>query len=168
MRPDIPPEGLPRPDALSDNELREPLRTHALEAGLGSMKRSPITSYTLPSLEATEYAREQGKFQEFHKACYQVFWDEGRDLGDMKVLESVARDTGLDWPELEARLESQHYREQVLQQYVMGRQFGFQGIPAFIIGDVAFTGAVPYTVFQSAAQRAMPLLLETKPQTGEG
>ena len=52
-----------------------------------------------------------------HKACYQVFWDEGQDLGDMKVLESVARRAGLDWSELEIRLEFQHYREQILQQY---------------------------------------------------
>ncbi len=148
--------------------MREPLRTYAQEAGLDRMKRSPITSYTLPSLEATEYAKEQGKYEEFHKACYRVFWDESQDLGDMKVLESVARGVGLDWPELESRLESQHYREQVIQQYVQGRQIGFQGIPAFIIGDVAFTGAVPYEVFQSAAQRSMPLVLGERPQSGEG
>lgn len=153
---------------MNDSELREPLRTYALEAGLNRMKRSSITSYTLPSLEATEYAKEQGKYEEFHKACYQVFWDEGQDLGDMKVLESVARRAGLDWLELESRLESQHYREQILQQYTQGRQFGFQGIPAFIIGDVAFTGAVPYEVFQSAAQRSMPLVLGNRPQVGEG
>ena len=35
----------------------------------------------------------------------------------MKVLESVARRAGLDWSELEIRLEFQHYREQILQQY---------------------------------------------------
>ena len=170
LRPDIPPEGRPRPqsaDGSDDNELREPLRTHATELGLTKMKRPPTTSYTLPALEATEYAAEQGKFEEFHKACYRAYWEEMQDIGKLEVLESIARDCGLDWPELEERLKSEYYRQEVLTQYLMGRKIGFQGIPGFIIGNNKFTGAAPYEVFQTAANRAMAAITSDAPSPTE-
>jgi len=44
---------------------------------------------------------------------------------------------------------------------------GFQGIPAFIIGDVKFTGAQPMKVFRQVADRAVSLL-EKDPKAFEG
>ena len=116
LRSDIPPEGKARPDiddGADNQELKEPLRTAAQEAGLTKMRRPPVISYTLPSLEATEYAKEQGKYDEFHKACYKAYWEEFQDLGKLEVLESIATDSGLDWGQLEERLRSGHYREMV-------------------------------------------------------
>ena len=170
LRPDIPPEGKARPqssDGPADSELREPLRTNAIETGLTKMRRPPITSYTLPALEATEYAMEQGKFQEFHRACYQAYWEDMQDLGKLEVLESIAKGCGLDWPELEERLKSGYYRDEVIRQYVEGRKLGFQGIPGFIIGNVEFAGAAPYEVFRVAAQRAMALVTSDSPSQSE-
>ncbi len=138
--------------------MREPLRTNAIESGLPKMKRPPITPYSIPALEATEYAQEQGKFDEFHKACYKALWEEMQDIGKLEVLEPIAKSCGLDWQELEGRLKSGHYREEVMRQYLEGRQIGFQGIPGFIIGNAGFTGAAPYEVFQEAAQRAMSMV----------
>lgn len=170
LRSDIPPEGRPRPQGdggPGDNELREPLRSNAIEAGLSKMKRPPITSYSIPALEATEYAQEQGKFHEFHRACYQALWEEMQDIGKLDVLESIARGCDLDWRELEERLRSGYYREVVMRQYLEGRRIGFQGIPGFIIGNVGFTGAAPYEVFRVAAQRAMALVTPDSAPQGE-
>ena len=162
LRPDIPPEGRIRPQSTNgppDNELRDPLHTDAMESGLTKMKRPPFTPYTMLALEATEYAQEQGKFEQFHTACYQAYWEEMQDLGKLEVLEHIAKGCDLDWPELEERLKSHYYREEVMQQYKEGMQIGFQGIPGFIIGNLGFTGAAAYDLFQAAAQRAMPLVI---------
>ena len=161
LRDDIPPEGKPRPqteDGAQPGELQEPLRTAALEAGLTKMKRSSRISYSLPALEATEYAKEQGKYEEFHKACYQAYWEESRDIGDFQVLEAITTGCGLDWAELEERLRSGYYREAVLGQHRAGIEIGVRAIPAFVIGNNGFTGAAPYETFQFAAERAMPLV----------
>ncbi len=161
LRSDIPPEGKARPDTddgADNQELKEPLRTAALEAGLTKMRRPPVISYTLPSLEATEYAKEQGKYDEFHKACYKAYWEEFQDIGKLEVLESIASDCGLDWSQLEERLRSGHYRETVMRQYKAGVDVGVRGIPAFIIGNNGFMGAMPYEAFQRMAQEAMSLV----------
>ena len=145
------------------------MRTNAIESGLTKMKRPPVTSYTLPALEATEYAAEQGKFEEFHRACYIAFWEDMQDIGRLEVLESIAKGCGLDWQELEERLRSEYYREEVLRQYQEGRQIGFQGIPGFVIGKIGFTGAAPYETFQEVAQQAVtPLTIQISKSQGEG
>ncbi|MBI4339041.1 MAG: DsbA family protein [Chloroflexi bacterium] len=154
LRPDLPPGGIIRP-AEGGNELREPMRSTAMEAGLTRMRRPAKTPYSVPALEATEYAKEHGKFEAFHKLCYSALWDDGKDIGDFAVLEALAKACELDWAELEERLKSGHYREEVFQQFHYGRRIGFQGIPGFIIGKAGFTGAAPYPIFRVAAQRAL-------------
>lgn len=167
LRPDIGPEGIVRP-ATGDSELREPMRSNAIESGLTRMKRPAKTPYSIPSLEATEYAKEQGKFEPFHKLCYSALWDDGLDLSSFEVLEKLARQCDLNWPELEARLRSGHYRQEVEDQYRLGVRLGFQGIPGFVIGNAGFTGAAPYPIFRVAAQRALEELRGETRQEGEG
>lgn len=161
LRSDIPPEGMPRTDTEdkpSDQKLKEPLHTAAVEVGLTKMRRPAMIAYTLPSLEATEYAKEQGKCEEFHRACYKAYWEGLENIGQLGVLEGIATDCGLDWSQLKERLESAYYRETVLQQYKAGLDMGVRGIPAFIIGNNGFMGAQPYEAFQRAAQEAMSLV----------
>jgi predicted DsbA family dithiol-disulfide isomerase len=86
----------------------------------------------------------------------------------MDVIESIAKACDLNWQELEDRLKSNHYRDEVMSQYVEGWQIGFQGIPGFVIGNAGFTGAAPYDVFRSAAQRAMTLMSGATASEGEG
>jgi predicted DsbA family dithiol-disulfide isomerase len=156
LRPDIPKEGRPRkrrPEDTSD-QLSEPLRTYAEEAGL-VMRRPPVTSYTMHALEATEYAKEQGAFDPFHKQLYRAYWEDGRDLGDLDVIKDAADATGLEWPELRDRLESRHYQESVTDQYQEAMGLGINGIPAFLIGNVLFTGARPYEVFKAVMGKVL-------------
>jgi predicted DsbA family dithiol-disulfide isomerase len=156
LRPDTPKEGRPRqprPGETQD-ELAEPLRTHAREASL-VMRPPKVTPNTMYALEATEYAQQQGKFLEFHQAAYRAYWSEGKDLGDLGVLEELARATALDWGELRQRLEGHHYTAAVMGQYQEALQHGIQGIPTFVVGNLLFTGAHPYPVFQAAMRRVL-------------
>ena len=138
----------------SPDQLSEPLKTYAEEAGL-VMRRPPVTSYTRYALEATEYTQEQGAFDTFHLALYKAYWEHGRDLGDLDVIGDAAQQCGLDWPELRARLESGHYGDKVMGQYQEAMGFGINGIPAFLIGDFLFTGARPYEVFKTVMSKVL-------------
>ena len=155
LRPEIPREGAPRPlrPGESEDQLAEPLRTYAQEAGL-VMRRPSKIPYTLYSLEATEYAQEQGRFDDFHLAAYKACWEDDKDLGDLKVIEELALKCELDWPELSERLESEYYRDTVLTQYKQAVDMGIRGIPAFLIGNLLLTGAQPYEIFKLALARA--------------
>ncbi len=155
LRPDIPKEGAPRQPRPGEEDglLSEPLRTYAEQAGL-IMRRAPLTSYTMYALEATEYAQQQGQFDAFHLAAYKAYWEDGKDLGDIAVIEELALKCGLNWPELSERLDSGYYRETVLAQFQQARGMNIRGIPAFLIGNQLFTGAQPYEIFKLAFARA--------------
>lgn len=106
-------------------------------------------------LEATEYAQEQGQFDNFHHAAYKALWKNGKDLGSMDVIQELAQGCGLNWPELSQRLESGHYRATVQEQFQHAMDLGVHGIPAFMIGNSLFTGAQPYQVFQQVMRKAL-------------
>ena len=155
LRPDTPKEGAPRQPrpGESGDRLSDPIRSYAEEAGL-VMRRPPMIPYTIYALEATEYAQQQGQFDAFHLAAYKAYWEEGKNLGDMAVIQELATNCGLDWPELSERLESGYYRETIDAQFQQGISLGIHGIPAFLIGNQLFTGAQPYDVFKLAAAKA--------------
>ena len=154
LRPDTPKEGTPRkvrPGEAGDR-LSEPLRTYAEEAGL-VMRRPPIVSYTRYALQATEYAQQQGAFEPFHHGLYRAYWEHGKDLGDLEVIGEVAVECGLDWSVLEDRLTSGYYEETVMGQHREAMEHGIRGIPTFLIGNLMFSGARPYEVFQGAMEQ---------------
>ena len=156
LRPDTPPEGMPRefrPGETGD-QLREPLASRAQQEGL-IMRRPSMTPSTLLVLEATEYAREQGLDGAFFQNTMRAYWEEGVDLGDMAVLQRLAGDSGLEWTKLSAHLDSGHYRTRVLDQHREAVEMGIQGIPAFLIGNQLFTGAQPYETFKMVMDRAL-------------
>lgn len=156
LRPGTPKEGKPRELRAGEveGELAEPLKTYAKEAGL-IMRRPPIVAYSMYALEATEYAKDQGLFDPFHRGMYKAYWERGDNIGDLEVVKSVALDAGLDWDDLAPKLESRHYEESVTQQFQEAMDLGVQGIPGFLIGNFLFTGARPYEIFQSVMKKVL-------------
>ncbi len=156
LRPDTPKEGIvrqPRPGETEDL-LSEPLRSQAGDANL-IMRPPPVTPNTMHILEATEYAQQQGKFMEFHHAAYKAYWEDRKDLGDLAVIEEVADTVSLNSAELLNHLETGKHTEAVMTQYQQALQHGIRGIPTFVVGNLLFTGAHPYEIFQSAMKKVL-------------
>ena len=154
LRPDTPKEGVDRPQRPGEtsDELSEPLRGQAKEAGL-IMKPQRRTPNTLYALEATEYAQQHGKFLEFHHAAYKAFWEDRQDLGQLEVLHAVAHSVDLDGDDMVKHLEEKTYAKTVMDQYQEALKYGISGIPTFLVGNLLFTGAHPYPIFKSAIER---------------
>ena len=154
LRPDTPKEGLLRQARTGETvgELSEPLRSSAREANL-IMRPPKVTPNTNYILEATEYAQQQGKFLEFHHAAYKTYWEDGEDLGDLTVIKSIAERVLLDSDELLYSLENHSYSQTVMAQYQQALEYGIKGIPTFLVGNLMFTGAHPYEIFQSAMSK---------------
>ncbi len=165
LRPDTPPEGIvrkPRDGAEPGSLLTGNLGEAAIDAGL-VMRRAPITPNSALSFAASEFAKDKGLFEPFHKACYKVFWEEGVNLGELSVLQDIGKQVGLDAQEMKDRLDSGYYTPQAKAQYDEALAIGVRGIPSFIMGRYFFSGAQPYDVFKQVAE-----LVQKEAAGGEG
>jgi predicted DsbA family dithiol-disulfide isomerase len=154
LRPDTPPEGrpLPYPPEVIEQRLA-PLREQAAELGLPMVSHARVPN-SRPALEASEYAREVGQFDAFHRAVFRAYWVGDRDIGSLTVLQEVAQEVGLDAGELATALAEGRYADRVEEDVDLAARIGFTGVPAFILGNRAIVGAQPYEVFE----RVMSLL----------
>lgn len=101
------------------------------------------------AIEASEFARDRGKFEEFHRAVFKSYFAEGGDIGDLAVLRRLAEETGLDPEEMGEALASGRYaaRRQAVQEEAS--RYGFGGVPAFTFeGRYALVGAQPLETFR--------------------
>ncbi len=155
-------ERKPRPGEVP-GQLSEHLRANALDAGLVNMKRPSWTPNSLKALQAIVHARDLGKPTELRDALYVAYWEEGKDIGRLSVIRESAEAQGIEWGPLEEALNESKYLDTVLEEYQEGRSLGFDGIPAFVIGNTKFTGAQPMEIFRKVAEHARGML-EADPQ----
>ena len=87
LHPEIPPEGMDLPPHIRAGfgGMSERLQRMAQEMG-----REMVIPDRIPNsrraLEVSEYAREQGKHDEFHRVVFQKFYGEGQDMSNWAVL----------------------------------------------------------------------------------
>src|ERR671938_233197 len=61
-----------------------------------TLKLPPVQPRSRKAFEAAEHARDRGRFDEMHEALFRAFFQGGRDLADIAVLEDITRPLGLD------------------------------------------------------------------------
>ena len=140
LAPDRPLQGEPRPlrEGETQTEVSPAWQERAQAAGL-IMRRPQISPSTNLAHEATQYAKEQGRDDQFAHAAAGAYWETGADLGDLAVLQQLAQASGLDWAELAPRLESGYYRQRVLQEYQAAKERGVGGTPTYMVdGELTF------------------------------
>jgi len=153
LRPDTPPEGMELPEYIKRaraNGSEERLRTIANLYGMEFRSTERIYNTRLAH-EATEYAREHGKGNEFHKVLFRAVYAEGKDPGSWDILRSVAEEVGLNAYEMQGDVECEKYTANVAEQVQWAYQIGVSGVPTYVINDrYALVGAQPYEVFKNA------------------
>jgi len=106
--------------------------------------------------EATEYAREHGKADEFHQIVFRKVYAEGQDLSQWNVLKDAAREAGLNGAEMQSKVEAGKYTAEVEAQVQKAYQIGVSGVPTYVINNrYAIVGAQPYEVFKKALTRIL-------------
>ena len=158
LRPDTPPEGKELPDYIKRaraNGSEERLRTIANLYGMEFRSTERIYNTRLAH-EATEYAREHGKGNEFHKVLFRAVYAEGKDPSSWDVLRSAAEEVGLNADGMQRDVESEKYTANVSEQVQWAYQIGVSGVPTYVINDrYALVGAQPYEVFKNALAQIM-------------
>jgi len=155
---DVPPEGLELPDYVkraraNGSEERLGQIANAYDMDFVSTKRIHNTRL---AHEATEYAREQGKANAFHKAVFRKVYAEGQDPSEWEVLCATATEIGLDAQAMQHAVESGQYTENVAQQVQEAYAIGVSGVPTYVINNrYAIVGAQPYEAFKNALTKIL-------------
>jgi len=153
---DTPPEGRELPEHVkrarangSEERLEQIAKSYNME--FTSTKRIYNTRL---AHEATEYAREHGKANEFHRIIFREVYAREKDPSQWDVLRSAAEEAGLDTDDMQREVESGKYTKFVEQQVTQAYQIGVSGVPTYVINNrYAIVGARPYEVFQQVIER---------------
>ncbi|MDF2892172.1 MAG: hypothetical protein K0R80_2539 [Clostridia bacterium] len=103
------------------------------------------------ALAAGEFAKEKGKFEEFHEEVFHAYFNEGKNIGDVEVLSSIAESLGLNQEEMVTKLEAGAYDYVLNDTQNTAHQYDIVSTPTFIIDDkYAIVGAQPVEAFKEA------------------
>jgi predicted DsbA family dithiol-disulfide isomerase len=153
---DTPPEGRELPERIKQaraNGSEERLRQIAQSYGMEFVSTQRIYNTRLAH-EATEYAREHGKGNEYHQVVFRKVYAEGQDPSQWDVLRSAAEEVGLDADEMQREVEAEKYMATVVDRVRWAYQIGVTGVPTYVINNkYAIVGAQPYEVFQGALEQ---------------
>lgn len=152
LRPDMPAEGAPLPEYVKQKgaQLGGRLKQMAAAGGMDfvQFEHSPNPR---KAHEATEYARELGKEELFHQRVFQKLYGEGRDISDWAVLREAAEEAGLDFADMQRRVDAGEYRDAVNNLIAEAHALGIQGVPFYIVNNkYGISGAQPIDVFRKA------------------
>lgn len=117
-----------------------------------TLRLPPVQPRSRKALEAAEFARERGKFDEMHTALFKAFFEDGRDIGDVETLLEVGESVGLGRAELRAALEEGRYTEKVVADEELARRLDVTSVPTMLVTAASeppekgerITGAQPY------------------------
>lgn len=110
-----------------------------------------ILSNSHLSLAMGEYAKEKGKFHEYHEEIFNAYFTQGKDIGDLKVLSSIAEKIGLDSEDLLKSLEKGKYDRVLEETQQLAHENEINSTPTFIIDEkYAVVGAQPFESFREA------------------
>jgi predicted DsbA family dithiol-disulfide isomerase len=153
---DVPPEGRELPEHVqraraggSEARLRQIAESYGME--FVSVKRIYNTRL---AHEATEYAREHDRGNEFHKVVFRKVYAEEQDPSQWDVLRSAAQEVGLNADEMQSEVEDEKYMATVVDKFRWAYQIGVTGVPTYVINNrYAIVGAQPYEVFKDVLEQ---------------
>jgi predicted DsbA family dithiol-disulfide isomerase len=98
---------------------------------------------------------------------FQLYFEEGANIGDPMVLSAVAEGAGLDGAIVRELLASDRDREEVQREVAQARSMGVTGVPCFIIaGRFGVMGAQPPDSLSRAIRAAAEQIAQEKAAGG--
>lgn len=109
---------------------------------------------TFDAHKAFQYAKEQGKGNEFFKRFYMAHFVEGEVLSDHETIIRLAEEVGLDGEKVRNALGNKEYSDQMTNDINESRQVGVQGVPFYVFNDkYAISGARPVQDFEQVLEK---------------
>jgi predicted DsbA family dithiol-disulfide isomerase len=156
LHPEAPVEGIPR-ETYFGRERSLQMRSHldevATEVGLVMRPRDVIIN-SRKALGAAEFAREQGKYDEMHRALFKAHWEGTGRLENVDDLVRIGSEIGLDPVELRLAIDEGRFEMILDDSRRQAESVGVNAIPAHIFGSrYLVVGAHPYESFTQVLDR---------------
>ena len=151
LHPETPPHGIllsERFKGYDVAQMYDQLCTRGKEYGIVFGDRT-LLSNSRKALEASEYARDMGKYESFHENIFHAYFTEALDIGSVEVIANVARNSGLNADDVLIALKNERYKSQLDAVREEARMIDLSGVPTFIInGKYKIVGALQTEVFR--------------------
>jgi predicted DsbA family dithiol-disulfide isomerase len=157
LHPTTPKGGMPLTTLFPASRIpavKEHMRQFAARFGVTGIVHPERLPNTRRVLAMAEYARSQGKLEEFRRAGMEAHWRHGNGLESDADLGAVAASVGLEPAAALEAADSARFQIEVDAKLAEAARAGVTGIPTFFIGDEAVVGCQPYEVLAAAAERA--------------
>lgn len=156
LHPETPPQGVSLSSLFSGfnpEAMVERLRRAGAPYGISFNKMERLSNSRL-SLEASEFARDRGSYEELHSRFFEAYFLEGRDIGSLETILDIAGAAGLDPGALKEALHKGLYRERLQESRELALRHKVAGLPTFIInGEDKIVGAREYEAFAGAVRQ---------------
>lgn len=125
----------------------------------------PTNTFTAHRL--AQYAKEQGKGNQFVEATLEAYFSKGAFLNDEETLVAIGTSVGLNEADLRRIITSQEYLAPVRVDQTKAVELGIQSVPFFLINDqYAISGAQPVATFESVLNQIDQEATTTQPTNG--
>jgi len=142
IHPETPKEGIKTANYFPNYDMKK-MKNHIENFGkdVGIKLNGDILANSKLSLAANEFAKEKGKFNEFHEAIFKANFEDGENIGDIDVLLAIAQGIGLNKEELSQYLGDQKNLNAIDESSAQAKKLGITGVPSFIINNKMVVGA---------------------------
>jgi predicted DsbA family dithiol-disulfide isomerase len=152
--PDIPPGG--RAVGPRSGAMYEMLEREAKAAGLALHWPARLPD-TRRALGVAEWTRRHAPaaFSPLQKQLFEAHFALGEDLGDPELIDRYAKASGVDLAALHGALCDGSAIAAVAEAEALGRRYGVQGTPAWLLPQGLISGLRPAADFERLAQQAV-------------
>ena len=127
------------------------LRETASKLGLPFGERDKTYNSRL-SQELGLWAESKNKGDAFHKAAFEAYFVDGKNIAKIPVLVDIAASVDLPGKEAEKILETRAFKKAVDNDWNLSREKGITAVPTFVMNQDKLVGAQPYEILERLLQ----------------
>jgi predicted DsbA family dithiol-disulfide isomerase len=101
--------------------------------------RPKFLTYTWLAQESVYFANSQGKSLKLARALFDAFFLQGMDIGSEAAVMQIASQEGIDIERLKQAVDNGELTKHVMADEQEFKTYGFQGLPAMLIGEKNFS-----------------------------
>lgn len=152
----MPEEGIEVRKFFPDRDpkaMAETMHKKGAEFGL-EFNEVKILANSRKAIEASEFARDQGKCEGFSEGIFKAYFTEGLNIGDMAVIDEVARKCNLNIDEMHQAIKEGRYLPRMEEIKREAEMNNIEVLPTFIINEKhKIFGAQSIQAFRNALIR---------------
>ncbi|KFF17475.1 DsbA family protein [Chryseobacterium sp. JM1] len=123
-------------------------------AGIDFNFEKALIINTFTAHKLLHLAKKYGKANEMEEALFIAHFTDGKNVGDIEELVSLAENLGIDKDEARQALTSDVFDSEINQDIQEAKNNGISSVPFFVLnGKYAVSGAQPAEVFADALQQ---------------